>query len=153
MSGFGQLAAIGLISAAAALGTYGIKGPPARVLVCDPSTLKKDEICLQQISPSDKILWVDARLRKDWQATGVAGSVLWNLDPAEDMFAFEAETAMRIMEAPKVIVYCGDENCGISRQVAERIRNLQLGAEVWVLRGGWRALSEAGRVKGSNPAL
>lgn len=152
MNGLTQLAGIGLISAAAAVGTYMVKGPPARVLVCDPSTLKKDEICLQQLAASDKVLWVDARLRKDWQATGVEGSVLWNLDPTEDMFAFEAETAMRIAETPKVIVYCGDENCGISRQVAERIRNLQLGAEVWVLRGGWRALSEAGRVKGSSPA-
>jgi len=77
--------------------------------------------------------------------------VLWNLDPSEDMQAFEAEIAMRIMELPRVIVYCGDENCGLSRQIAERIRGLQLGAEVSVLRGGWRALSEAGRIKGSNP--
>jgi rhodanese-related sulfurtransferase len=106
--------------------------------------LKADEVCLQQISPTAKILWVDARLRKDWQRNGMPGSVLWNLDPAEDLLAFESEIAMRIVETPRVIVYCGDENCGISRQVAERIRNLQLGAEVSVLRGGWRALSEAG---------
>jgi hypothetical protein len=50
-----------------------------------------------------------------------------------------------------VIVYCGDENCGLSRQIADKIRGLQLGAEVLVLRGGWRALSEAGRIKDSSP--
>lgn len=154
-----QLAAITLISLAVASGTYWIKGPPARNFVCDPSALKPDEVCLQQIPSDIKVLWVDARLRKDWELTGVPGSILWNLDPAEDMQAFEAETAMHILQTPRVIVYCGDENCGLSRQIAERIRSLQLGAEVSVLRGGWRALNEAGNtrnsartVKDSNPS-
>ncbi len=151
MNAVGQLAAIGLISATAAAGTWLIRGAPARSYHCDPSTLKPDEVCLEQIGLNTKVLWVDARLRKDWEKSGVAGSVLWNLDPAEDMQAFEAETAMRIMETPRVIVYCGDENCGISSQVAERIRSLQLGAEVSVLRGGWRALKDAGRIMDSSP--
>ncbi len=151
MKALGQLISIGLISIAAAGGTYFVKGPPQRTLACDPATLKPDEICLQQVSPNDKILWVDARHRKDWMKNGMPGSVLWNLDGDEDMQAFEAEIATHIMETPRVIVYCGDENCGLSRQVAERIRNLQLGAEVSVLKGGWRALHEAGKVKDSNP--
>ncbi|MES2921891.1 MAG: rhodanese-like domain-containing protein [Verrucomicrobiota bacterium] len=150
MNAIGQLAAIASISVAAAAGTFWIKGPPVRTFVCDPATLKDDEICLQQIPTDAKILWVDARARKDWERTGLPGSALWNLDPAEDMQAFEADIAVRIMETPRVIVYCGDENCGLSRQVAERIRGLQLGAEVSVLRGGWRALRDAGRVKDSN---
>lgn len=152
MNAPGQLLAISFISLAAAGGTYLIKGPPGRAFVCDPATLKPDEVCLEQIAPDAKILWVDARSRKDWEKSGLPGSVLWNLDPGEDMQAFETEAAMRIMETPRVVVYCGDENCGLSRQVAERIRSLQLGAEVSVLHGGWRALNEAGRIKGSNPA-
>jgi rhodanese-related sulfurtransferase len=136
---------------AAAGGTYQIKGPPARTLSCDPAALKPGEVCLEQISPEAKVLWVDARLRKDWMKNGLPGSVLWNLDPGEDMQAFEADIAMRIMEMPRVIVYCGDENCGLSHQIADKIRGLQLGAEVSVLHGGWRALSEAGRIKDSNP--
>jgi rhodanese-related sulfurtransferase len=152
MNAFGQLMAIGLISLAAAGGTYWLKGAPERRFVCDPATLKPDEICLEQIAPDAKILWVDARQRKDWEKSGVPGSVLWNLDPDEDMQAFETEVAMRIMETPRVIVYCGDENCGLSRQIAERIRGLQLGAEVSVLHGGWRALKEAGKIKDSSPA-
>ncbi|MEO5916149.1 MAG: rhodanese-like domain-containing protein [Luteolibacter sp.] len=151
MNSIGQLAAIGFISLTAAGGTFWLKGPPARTVICDPATLKPDEICLQQISPDQKILWVDARHRKDWEKNGLPGSVLWNLDSEEDMQAFEADIATRIMETPRVIVYCGDENCGLSRQVAERIRSLQLGAEVSVLHGGWRALSEAGRTKDSSP--
>jgi rhodanese-related sulfurtransferase len=122
------------------------------MFICDLATLKPGEVCLQQVPANTNVLWVDARLRKDWEKTGVPGSILWNLDPAEDMQAFEAEAAMRIMESPRVIVYCGDENCGISHQVADRILSLQLNAEVSVLRGGWRALKEAKRVKDSNPA-
>lgn len=146
-----QLAAVIAISFSAAGGTYLIKGPPGRMFSCDPATLKPDEICLQQIPADAKILWVDARQRSQWEKSGFPGSVLWNLDPAEDMQAFESDIAARIIETPRVIVYCGDENCGLSREVAKRIRALDLGAEVSVLRGGWQALVDAGRIKDSNP--
>ncbi len=142
-----QIAVIAAIALSATAVTYLTKGHPVRSLFCDPATLKPDEVCLQQLPKDMAVLWVDARPRKDWEKNGVEGSMLWNLDPAEDMQAFEAEAAVRIAATPRVIVYCGDENCGISRQVAERIRQMDLGAEVSVLRGGWRALSEAGRVR------
>ena len=151
MNPLGQLAVISGIALAAAGGTYLVKGPPERLLRCDPANLKPDELCLESIPAEAEVVWVDARPRTDWEKNGVPGSVLWNLDPTEDMQAFEAETAMRIAMTPRVIVYCGDESCGVSRQIADRIRGLDLGAEVFVLHGGWRALSEAGRVKGSNP--
>jgi len=151
MNALGQLLAIGGISLAAAGGTFLIKGPPGRLFVCDPATLKAGEVCLQQIAADSKVLWVDARSRSEWEKNGVPGSILWNLNPGEDMQAFEAEAAMRIMETPRVIVYCGDENCGLSRQIAERIQGLELGAEVSVLRGGWRTLQEAGRTMDSGP--
>lgn len=151
MRAFRQLAVITAIALMAAGATWLVKGPPVRQLRCDPATLKPDEVCLQQIPENAELVWVDARSRVDWQKNGLPGSVLWNLDPGEDMQAFEAEVALRVAETPRVIVYCGDENCGVSRQVAERIRALGLGAEVSVLHGGWRALSEAGRVRNSNP--
>lgn len=151
MNAVAQLAIIGTLSAAVAGGAYWVKGPPSRLLRCDPATLKPDEICLESIPVGADVVWVDARPRADWEKTGVPGSILWNLDPSEDMQAFEAEAAMKIATNPRVIVYCGDENCGVSRQVAERIRALDLGAEVSVLRGGWRALSEGGRIKDSSP--
>jgi len=151
MRTFAQLSIIVVLSAAAAGATYLVKGAPSRRLVCDPATLKPDEVCLGTIRNPSSYLWVDARLRKDWMATGLPGSILWNLDGAEDMQAFEAETATRLMETPRVIVYCGDENCGISRQVADRIKRLGLAEEVHVLRGGWRALKEAGLTRNSSP--
>ena len=150
-----QLTAIGVISLAAAATTYTIKGPPLRLLICDPASLQADEVCLSQIPATARTLWVDARSRLAWQQSGVPGSVLWNLDPTEDMQAFEADVALRIMDTPQVVVYCGDENCGVSREVADRIRKLQLGAQVSVLYGGWRALNEAGltRRSASDPVL
>ena len=150
MNSVAQLAVIAAISMAAAGGTYLVKGPPKRLLHCDPATLKPDELCLEAIPVDADVVWVDARKRADWEKNGVPGSLLWNLDADEDMQALEAEAAVRIAMNPKVVVYCSDENCGVSRQVAERIRALGLGAEVFVLRGGWRALSEAGRVKVSS---
>jgi rhodanese-related sulfurtransferase len=141
-----QLACVVGLAGMGAWLTYWVKGPPARTFVCDPATLKPDEICLEQIPPESGVLWIDARSRADWQRDGMPGSLLWNLDPSEDLQAFEAEAAMRILEASQVIVYCGDENCGVSRQVAGQIERLGMGAQVRVLSGGWRALREAGRI-------
>lgn len=151
MNAASQAAVIVALALAGAVGTWAVKGPPERVLRCLPGQLKPDEVCLEAV-PGDGVVWVDARPRKDWMANGLEGSMLWNIDPAEDMQAFEAEAVTRIAMTPRVVVYCGDENCGVSRQVAARIRGLDLGAEVLVLHGGWRALREAGRVKDSNPA-
>ena len=142
-----QLAIIGSVSLAAAGLTYLISGPPTRSHLCDPATRKSDEICLPEISDPNGILWVDARSRAAWQKNGLPESILWNLDPAEDMQAFESNNAEKIASAQIVVIYCGDENCGISRQVANRIRQLDLGPQVRVLNGGWRALKDADRVR------
>jgi rhodanese-related sulfurtransferase len=149
MTPIAQLTSIVVMAAAAAGGTFLIKGAPVRTLVCDPAELKEDEVCLEQLKETDPILWIDARPRKDWTKNGLPGALLWNLDPAEDMQSFEAEVVPHLLEAPWVIVYCGDENCGVSRQVAGQIRALGFDSKVSVLRGGWRALREAGRIPAS----
>lgn len=151
MNALAELGLVSLVALGAAGATYLIAGPPARTFQCDPALLKPDELCLESVPDSPDIVWVDARSRADWKKNGLGGSLLWNLDPSEDMQAFEAAAAEKIAISPQVVVYCGDENCGVSRQVAARIRALDLGAEVRVLHGGWRALKDAGRVKDSNP--
>lgn len=151
MSVFRQLVVISAVAMVAAGATWLVKGPPLRKFVCDPATVKADEVCLQQIPENAEVVWVDARSRAEWQKNGVPGSVLWNLDPSEDIQAFEAGVALRVTEVPRVIVYCDDESCGVSRQVAKRIQELGLGAEIFVLHGGWRALNEAGRIRNASP--
>ncbi|MFD2255204.1 rhodanese-like domain-containing protein [Luteolibacter algae] len=137
-----QLAIIGVLACAAAGTTFLIKGPPeSRVIFCDPSTLRPDEICLADVEKD--ALWIDARSRSEWEKNGLDGSILWNLDPNEDSNAFEAEAAMHLIDARQVVVYCGSEACGTSRQIADRIRSLQFGPEVKVLFGGWEAIKDS----------
>jgi rhodanese-related sulfurtransferase len=150
-SGICELSAIILLAALGSTTVWLVKGPPERAILCDVTKLKPDEVCLEQLENGTPLLWVDARSRDEWLRDGLPGSVLWNLDPTEDMQAFEAEVAARVYETPRVIVYCGDENCGVSRQVAQRIREIGLDADVSVLHGGWRALEAGGRIKGSSP--
>lgn len=145
-----SLAELVIIMSIAVMGagiSWWITGEPPKSTPCDPAAIKADEICIQSIPEDVEILWVDARSREEWDKNRVPGSVLWNLDPKEDMQAFEAEVAMRVVTTPRVIVYCSDESCGVSRQIAERIRALDLGAEVYVLHGGWSALVAAGKIK------
>ncbi|RYD37351.1 MAG: rhodanese-like domain-containing protein [Verrucomicrobiaceae bacterium] len=143
-----QLLMVVGLAAAGAGGTYFAKGPPVRTLVCDPATLKPGEICLEQVQ--EPVVWIDARPRKDWQANGLPGSILWNLDGAEDAAAFEAEAMQKLFENPKAVVYCSNEDCGVSQQVAEKIRKLDPEFDVKALRGGWQALKDAGRVRDSS---
>lgn len=140
---------LGLVGVCAA-GTWLVRGEPARSVVCDTSVIKADEICLSQLKSKGGIVWIDARSRAMWEKDGYQGSVLWNLDPAEDAGLMEAEVAMKLVDASIAVVYCDDEACGTSRQIAERVSALQLAPEVKVLFGGWRSLAEAGLVTDSN---
>ncbi|MEI6607534.1 MAG: rhodanese-like domain-containing protein [Verrucomicrobiota bacterium] len=140
-----QTAVVLTIALAAAGTTYLVKGPPERGVRCDAAKLKSDEVCLARVMGEwqGRVLWVDARSRGDWQRNGMAGAALWNLDAGENMQTFEAEVAARMIDSQRVVVYCNNEDCGTSRQVAERINTLQMGNEVFVLYGGWRALAAA----------
>lgn len=139
MNAAAQLAVIGVISVVAAGGSWLMKGPPEVVVFkCDSALLRKDEICLGDVKGN--VLWVDARSRSEWKENGLEGSILWNMDPKEDDTAFESEAAPRVFAAELVVVYCSSESCGTSRQVADRIRKLDLGPSVKVLFGGWDAI-------------
>lgn len=143
MNAVTELAAIGAICVVAAGGTWLLNGPAEKpeVFQCDPAQLREDEICLADVKGN--VLWVDARPRKEWEESRREGAILWNLDPKEDAMAFEAEAAMRIVAAELVVVYCGSEACGTSRQIADRIRVLNLGPPVRILHGGWDALRDS----------
>lgn len=111
---------------------------PAPIPHCDPTAIKADEICFDQV-PADA-LWIDARLRNEWQKNGYPDSILWNLDPKEDANKMEADAVFKIAESKFVVVYCTSQSCGTSRQIAEKIRKLELGPKVKVLHGGYPSL-------------
>lgn len=141
-----QFAAVGAISLAGAGGSWLLRQPPAPrpAFTCDPAKIHDDEICLADVKGN--FLWVDARSRSEWKENGLKGSILWNMDPKEDANLFEAEAAPHIAAADLVVVYCGSEKCGTSREIAGRIRRMELGPPVKVLHGGWDA------IKGSSSA-
>jgi rhodanese-related sulfurtransferase len=147
MNGLFQLALLVIITASAAYSTWLLKGSPDEPpqVTCDSGKLKPDEICPQDVPGN--VLWVDARSRAEWEKDRVNGAILWNLDASENQQAFEAEAAMRIADVNSdlVVVYCGTEACGTSREVAKRVRSLELGPDVKVVYGGWKA------IKDSNP--
>jgi rhodanese-related sulfurtransferase len=138
-----QLAVIGVISSIAAGGSWILRDEPEapQPFTCDPTAIAEDEICLADVI--EGALWVDSRSRSDWEKNGVEGSILWNFGPAEDAQMLESEAAMQIISAPLVVVYCGSEACGTSRQVADLIKKLDLGPPVKVLYGGWDALKDS----------
>ncbi len=111
---------------------------PTPIPHCDPAAIKADEICFDQV-PTDA-LWIDARSRSEWVKDGFPNSILWNLDPKEDANKMEADAAVKIIESKMVVVYCTSQACGTSRQIAEKIRKLDLGVTVKTLHGGYPSL-------------
>ncbi|OAM87823.1 rhodanese-like domain-containing protein [Termitidicoccus mucosus] len=85
-------------------------------------------------------LIIDARPAADYAAARIPGAL-----PLESV-RWE-EQLPRIVEqwrpdAP-VLVYCSDEGCGVSRDVARRLKS-ELGLPgIYVLKGGWRAWQAA----------
>lgn len=152
MNAVGQLAVLIGISLTASAISYRIVGPPDRSVRCDPASLKPHEICLDDVMSrwQGKVLWVDARPRKEWEADGVPGSILWNVEPSEDGLKFEADAMAHLVESPPVIVYCHEGSCGLSLQVVDKILNLGVVTEVYALHGGSGTLKAAGMLKGSN---
>lgn len=147
MKSFLQLCIILSISLLASVASWLLQKPKTETTapICNRAELKADEICMDEVV--GKVLWIDARSREEWLANGVEGSILWNLDPKEDLLKFEADAVPAILSAEKVIVYCKSKKCDTSRLVAEKIRKLDLGIEVKILYGGWAAIEASHALK------
>ncbi len=102
----------------------------------NPESVKEGEVLLSEaLKQGDRILWVDARSSKDYEADHIPEAV--NLNETE----WEGGQ-MRVFEAWKpdqiVVVYCSSVGCQESYRVAQRLRDAGLPA-VQVLKGGWEA--------------
>ena len=87
-------------------------------------------------APGTIVLWVDARPEADFNRQHVPGALSLDEEHWEALLpGFMA--AWR--PGARVVVYCGDQQCDRSREVAERLqRELQV-SQVYVLKGGWAA--------------
>jgi rhodanese-related sulfurtransferase len=118
-------------------------------IVCNPATISAEEICLSTVLQEWKndCIWIDARRREDWQRDGLPGSILLTTAAVESFDALLEQAFPRLAtEQKRVVVYCSDQGCGTSKEIAKRLRDYQIVPEVHALYGGWKALSEAGMV-------
>lgn len=100
-------------------------------------TLQDDEITLAAaLALSEPLLWVDARPEAEYADAHIPGAARLSL---EDWEGGVFDVLERVSVDGWVVVYCGSQRCGASREVADRLRE-EMGLErVKVLHGGWDA--------------
>jgi rhodanese-related sulfurtransferase len=84
----------------------------------------------------DRVLWVDARPRREFDTAHIDGAVLlnedeWNALTPEFLNAWDPDVP--------IVVYCGGGGCGASKAVAARLRTEFQMDNVHILKGGLRA--------------
>jgi rhodanese-related sulfurtransferase len=100
-------------------------------------TLAPGEVALPTaLGWGDKVLWLDARSEKEFDASHIPGGMLLNEDDWDDLLP-------RMLAAWRpgriIVVYCSSLRCQASQEVAERLRKEARLPEVYVLKGGWEA--------------
>ena len=90
--------------------------------------------------PGTSVIWVDARPEAAFGRQHVPGALSLDEEHWEDLLpGFMAAWRPGV----RVVVYCDDQQCGRSREVAERLRREFQVDPVYVLKGGWAAWLEA----------
>ena len=97
------------------------------------------QVSLEEVeSWAPPILWVDARSREKFEAGHWPDAILLNPDEWDELVS-----AFLDVWSPdaKIVVYCDSQACGVSEEIAAKIRT-DFGHEaVYVLKGGWEALN------------
>ena len=90
----------------------------------------------QARSWSADAIWIDARPQDEFEREHVPGALLLNEDRWNELLP-----QVLAIWAPekRIIVYCGSESCGSSREIAHRLRKEAGLTNVFVLEGGWEA--------------
>ena len=83
------------------------------------------------------VIWVDARSRADHDAGHIPGATLLN-NSNWDAGIYDLMNVWLTDPRP-IVVYCGSEQCGASKQIAQKLRDALQEAEVYSLKGGWEA--------------
>lgn len=81
------------------------------------------------------MLWVDARSAAEYEAEHVPGALSLNMEEWDRLFP---EFLDQWSPEKKIVVYCGAASCGLSQEVADRLRKSNI-PTVYVLKGGWEA--------------
>lgn len=112
----------------------------------DPTDSSADpyRVAWQAVGDWQHAVWLDARPIAEFSAGTFADAIWFSYENYDA--GFEALLSQWDGFAP-IVVFCGDAACGISRQVAERLR-VDLGTdEVYWLENGWQGLRMGGWVE------
>ncbi len=124
-------------------------GIPAEELARTPLREGEVEWSTLRAEGLDGVLFIDARRAEEWQRDGLKDSI--NITPLSDLDLVEqlAPHIDALASARRIVVYCGDLHCGLSHELAERLKaefSELMAGEPSVLHGGMTALKEAGVV-------
>lgn len=105
------------------------------------------EVELEEVLRLEEAFWIDARSDEDFEKGHLEGALSLNEERWEEQIVDFLDAWNP--DAPTV-VYCSSQACLRSHEVAERLK-AELGVEnIFVLKGGWEKLAEAGMVEGVN---
>ncbi len=133
-----EVALIAVIVLAASVATFLVHSKAPALY--EVSSSGENDITLEEARQLDgEIIWIDARIEKNYKKGHVKGALLLNQEQWADLMWKHREVIEGIEGAP-VIVYCDGKRCTRSSEIAERLRT-ELGlSPVYVLKGDWREL-------------
>ncbi len=106
--------------------------------------IDKLERQLEEVQGMAEVFWVDARADEDFERAHLDGAISLNIEHWEEQLV---DFLDRWPPDATTIVYCSSLACMRSHEIVERLRE-ELGIEeVYVLKGGWESLLEAGIVE------
>ena len=134
----GQAAVLVLLSAGAALAVHAWH-PRAPALHLTEEPLRDDEVSLASIRDQfqNEVLWIDARLKDLFDAEHVPGALLLNEQGFDDQLLGHLEVLQT--NTKPIVVYCGGQKCEASRKVAQKLQQMGIVQQAWVLKGGFGA--------------
>ena len=105
------------------------------------------ELELDQVEELGPVFWVDARADEDFARGHLDGAISLNVERWEELLLGFLDSWT---PDATVVIYCSSQACLSSHEVAERLQD-ELGfEEIYVLKGGWESLLEAGRASGGS---
>lgn len=126
----GQAAALAALATLPAAGAWVLApGKPAWIENADGTIEPRRAVEL-----GAGVLWIDARVRKEFDRGHIDGALLLNEDEWDAQLPALLERWNPGQQ--RAVVYCDGGVCQASRQVAARLRDAGI-APVSVLRGGW----------------
>ncbi len=90
----------------------------------------------QARSWDDNVIWVDARPAEEFEQDHIPGAFSLNEDRWNELLP---QFLGQWSPEKKVVVYCNEQSCNASREVAKRLRDEAQLKNVFVLDGGWES--------------